>query len=88
MLVITIGAVGASRKNGAEELGRNAMTEFRLAMLAGAAALVLLPVAAIAGDPIPGVDVSLEQAPGAIMVSRDECKKARGTVKGDMRRSW
>ncbi|RMD94876.1 MAG: hypothetical protein D6811_01945 [Alphaproteobacteria bacterium] len=42
--------------------------------------LALAPLTAWAGDPIPGVDVSLEQIPGPVFKSEDDCSRIPGAV--------
>ena len=41
---------------------------------------ILLPLPALAGDPIPGVDVSLEQIPGGIYQSQQDCTRVAGNT--------
>jgi len=42
---------------------------------------MMIPLsAAIAGDPVPGIDVSLEQIPGGIYKSTTDCLNVGGTI--------
>lgn len=54
-------------------------SKFYTSLFGGAVLALILPLTALAGDPIPGVDIALEQNPGGIIVGRGETD-AKGTV--------
>ena len=52
-------------------------------LLAGVlvASAIALPSSAVTGDPIPGIDVSIEQSPGGIIIAQSQTDQ-NGVVKG------
>ena len=50
------------------------------ALLCGGLFIFAVPAYAVQGDPIPGVDVSIEQTPSGAMIKAGACKNNGGSV--------